>query len=971
MPVATFFGLRSTFVRKLRVFAVRAAAGIYVSLRLSAAGTDLSPVQATAVAFVTETAGGRTVWRPTNRYLGFQIPKNFAPNTRVTIEVEYLDAGSGRLFAEYDTHGTLPNDIYRDAEVHTRSSRIDTGTFVKSYQVFEVPVLTRRQAGACDFRLTLLEGDATPLQVAAVRITAGLFDDERLHYAASRPWLGGYNGPTLDTFPNTSLDQKIMVGYQGWYRTPNDWDDRGWAHWTRSTTNPPNTSQLPSSSNLTVDQWPDLTELSPASRYRAGNLLTKSGKPAELFSSTDKETVRNHFRWMRLHGIDGAYLQRFVTKRSLAVNGGTEFVLHHVREAANLEGRIWAIEYDISSLDTDYSADRSERYDTIVADWKWLVDETKLLRDPRYARHGGKPVVFIWGFSVPDRDFTAAEANRIVNFFKRDPVYGGNHVIGGGPNTWRTQTEASGWPEHYRLYDEFLAWQQRGSTALTADKDRLAAWGITQVPHVWPGFSWHNLKFYAPFRQYTDRAGGQFYWDRIYEALRLGTSRLFVGMFDEYDEGTAIMPMSDDPPEPFGAYGFFETNKGRPGDWWLQLTKAAKEVMLGTRALSPSLPSPESLPPDRVALGTPPTIVAQPKPQAITAGGNGLVSVFAASATPFTYQWYRDGTSLPGATGASLLLPNARATAAGSYRVVITNSAGRTESAAVELDVFGLGRLSNLSVLTTLDATSPRFIAGTVIGGAGTSGNKPLLIRAAGPSLAPLGVPAVLADPKLEIYSGASATAANDNWGGTAALITAFNAVGAFPFAASGSRDAAVFQPAMPPGGHTVEISGVDGATGAVILELYDSTPSSQLTARTPRLVNVSVLKQINAGEKLIAGFTLGGVVPTQVLVRAVGPTLGTAPFNLGGVMTDPTVELFTGQTATAGNDQWETPSGVGAATAAQLSRAFQQVGAFALPPGSKDAALLATLPPGSYTAQVGGSGGAGGIAIVEIYEVP
>lgn len=970
MPAATRPSPRSLAARILRWCTAALAGGLALAGGATAP-VELTPVQATAIAFVAETVGGRAVWRPTNRYLGFQIPRTFPAGARVTIEVEYLDAGAGRLFAEYDSPGTTPNDIHRDSEVHTRSSRVDTGAFVKSYQVLETPTLTRRQAGACDFRLTLLEADGTPLHVAAVRITAGLFDDERLHYAASRPWLGGYTGPTLESFPNTSLDHRIMVGYQGWYRAPNDWDDRGWGHWTRSTTNPPNTAQLPTASNLTIDQWPDVSELSPASRYRAGKLLTRSGQPAYLFSSTDRETVRNHFRWMRLHGIDGAYLQRFVTKRSLAANGGVEFVLHHVREAANLEGRIWAIEYDISSLDTDFVADRAERYETIVADWKWLVDEARLLQDPRYARHGGKPVVFIWGFSVPDRDFTPAEANRIVNFFKHDPVYGGNHVIGGGPNLWRTQPEASGWPAHYRLYDEFLAWQQRGLPALTADRERLAAWGVTQVPHVWPGFSWHNLKLYAPFRQYTDRAGGQFYWDRIHDALRLDTRRLFIGMFDEYDEGTAIMPMSDDPPEPFATHGFFETNQGRPADWWLQLTKAAKQVMLGTRTLGPALPAAESLAPDPATLRAPPAIVAPPRAQTVTAGGNGLLSVFASSATPFTYQWWRDGTPVPGATGASLLLPNARAAAAGSYRVVVTNAAGQAESAAVPLEVLGLGRLTNLSVLTTLDALSPRFVAGTVIGGAGTSGTKPLLIRAAGPSLTPLGVAGALPDPRLELFSGATVTAANDNWGGSGALMAAFNAVGAFAYASPGSRDAAVFQPALPPGGHTVEISGVGGTQGAVIVELYDSTPSAQFTARTPRLVNVSVLKQINAGERLIAGFTLGGVVPTQVLVRAVGPTLGAAPFGLGGVMEDPRVELFRGPVAAAVNDQWGQPAGEGAATAPELARAFQRVGAFALADGSRDAALLVTLPPGSYTAQVSGGAGAGGLAIVEVYEVP
>jgi len=945
-------------------------AALLLGLRLTAA-TELTPVQATAVAYVTETANGRTVWRPTNNYLGFQIPRTLTAGALVSIEIEYLDTGYGRIFAEYDTNNAVANDIYRDAEIHTRSSRVNSGAYVKSYQVFDAPALTRRQAGACDFRLVVLESGGTPLRVAAVRITPGLFDDARLQYAASRPWLGGYTGPTLPSFANTTLDNKIMVGYQGWFRTPNDWDDRGWGHWTRTTTNPVNTSQFPTISNLTMDQWPNLDELSPTSLYRAGDIVTKSGKPAYLFSSTDKEPVRNHFRWMRTHNIDGAYLQRFITKRGLAANGGTEFVLHHVREAANLEGRIWALEYDVSSLGKDYVTDRAERYDTITADWKWLVDQAKLLADPRYARHNGKPVVFIWGFSVPDRDFSATEANQIVDFFKNDPVYGGNYVIGGGPNTWRAQTEASGWPAHYRRYDEYLAWQQRGSAALAADKNQLAAWGITYMPHVWPGFSWHNLQFFAPFQQYTDRGGGQFYWDRIYDALRLGASHLFVGMFDEYDEGTAIMPMSDDPPEPYAAYGYFVTNGGRPADWWLRLTKAAKEVMQGTRSLSAIMPTEASLQPDPLAINATPAIIVQPAAQSVNVGTNGLLSVFASSATPFTYQWRLNGAPIDGATQATLLLPNVQAPAAGTYSVVISSAAGAVESLAAKLDVLGIGRIINLSVLTSVTTANPQFTVGTVIGGGGTSGSKPLLVRAAGPSLTPLGVTGALADPKLELFSGSTVSATNDDWGGTTALTTAFNAVGAFAFASASSKDAAVYNPATPAGSHTVQVSGGGGATGAVIVELYDATPSNNFTTLTPRLVNVSVLKQINAGETLTAGFVIGGTTARQVLIRAVGPTLGAAPFNLGGVMADPKVDLFTGQTVTATNDNWGTPAGVGAATAAQLSSAFQQVGAFALPAGSRDAALLVTLPPGNYTAQVSGLSNSGGLAIVEVYEVP
>ncbi len=273
------------------------------------------------------------------------------------------------------------------------------------------------------------------------------------------------------------------------------------------------------------------------------------------------------------------------------------------------------------------------------------------------------------------------------------------------------------------------------------------------------------------------------------------------------------------------------------------------------------------------------------------------------------------------------------------------------------------GRIINLSILTTVTASSPLFTVGTVIGGAGTSGSKAILVRVAGPSLAQLGVAGALADPKLDLFSGQTVIASNDNWGGTAALSAAFAQVGAFAYTSGTSKDAAVSSGALPVGAYTVQITGVGGATGVVIAELYDATPAASFTSATPRLINVSVLKQINAGEILTAGFVIGGSGSKTVLIRAVGPTLGLAPFNIGGVMADPKVDLFSGQTVIAANDNW------GGGT--RLASAFASVGAFTLSATSKDAAILVTLQPGSYTAQVNGLNNTGGIAIVEVYEVP
>jgi hypothetical protein len=100
------------------------------------------------------------------------------------------------------------------------------------------------------------------------------------------------------------------------------------------------------------------------------------------------------------------------------------------------------------------------------------------------------------------------------------------------------------------------------------------------------------------------------------------------------------------------------------------------------------------------------------------------------------------------------------------------------------------------------------------------------------------------------------------------------------------------------------------------------------------------------------------------VLIRGVGPTLSV--FGVGGVLADPQISVVSGNTQIASNDNWET----GTSTAAQIIAASAQVGAFALPTGSKDASLLITLQPGSYTVVLTGVGNTSGVALVEIYDV-
>lgn len=356
-----------------------------------------------------------------------------------------------------------------------------------------------------------------------------------------------------------------------------------------------------------------------------------------------------------------------------------------------------------------------------------------------------------------------------------------------------------------------------------------------------------------------------------------------------------------------------------------------------------------------------PVIAEHPRNQQISNNSTVVFSVTAPAATAF--QWRKNGTPLAGATNASHVIFGATRDDVADYSVVASNAGGNTPSIAASLSIavgFDFGRLINLSILTDLTADAPNFILGTVVGGAGVQGTKPLLIRAVGPSLNQLIGTGALADSRVDLFAGSAVVAANDDWRGTPELVEVFNQVGAFALTGPDSKDAAL-STSLAVGSYTVLVSGAPGATGRVIAEFYDATPAIFFRAPTPRLINVSVRKQIDTGTALTAGFVIAGSTAKTVLVRAIGPGLGV--FGVPGVMADPQLELFGGSVSIARNDNWGGD--------AQLTAAGTRVGAFAIAnPRSADAMLLITLPPGNYSAEVRGASG-GGAALVEVYEVP
>lgn len=276
--------------------------------------------------------------------------------------------------------------------------------------------------------------------------------------------------------------------------------------------------------------------------------------------------------------------------------------------------------------------------------------------------------------------------------------------------------------------------------------------------------------------------------------------------------------------------------------------------------------------------------------------------------------------------------------------------------------VSGGGRLLNLSTRAQL-AGGATLIAGFVMQG-GTE--RVHLLRGVGPALAAFGL-AGMPDPRMQVFSGQVALAANDNWGdftGGFSVPDTAAAVGAFPFPA-GSRDAATVL-ALPPGLYSTHLTSVDGRGGVVLVEAYDA-PAGDATTR---LVNVSTRGQVGTGaDALFAGVAVGGPRRSRLLLRAIGP--GLTQFGVGGVLARPTLSLYEqlpggGQRLLRTNTGWATEN-----TSYDLAAAAGLVQAFALATSSADCAMVATVDPGNYTIQVSGVGGTTGEALVEIYVLP
>ncbi len=352
-------------------------------------------------------------------------------------------------------------------------------------------------------------------------------------------------------------------------------------------------------------------------------------------------------------------------------------------------------------------------------------------------------------------------------------------------------------------------------------------------------------------------------------------------------------------------------------------------------------------------------VAKQPDSHTVTPGASAVFTTLA-TGPGLTYQWMRDGRALAGANESTLWLRHTTEADAGNYSVAIGNGLGRIDSQVATLQSTASadpGRITNLSIRSQAASGAQTLLVGLVLSGGGQDVTRPLLIRGVGPTLAGYGVANALSDPAIALLDPSGrAVASNEDWGGGAELAATFSRLQAFPLPAT-SRGAALSL-ALGSGLYSVRVDA-KGTNGVALVELYDAGTNDP--AR-PRLVNVSTRAQVGTGDGvLIAGFVVTGSTSKTFLIRGVGPSL--QQYGVSGALLDPRLTVYRGSTAIAENDNW------GGTTA--LFRAFDATYASMLQHSySTDAALLVTLAPGLYSAQVSGVGGGTGVALIELYEV-
>ena len=397
----------------------------------------------------------------------------------------------------------------------------------------------------------------------------------------------------------TSYNGLVMAGYQGWFSVKGDNSgNNGYVHCGRDGKFEPGYAG--------IEFWPDMTEYTK--KYPV-DFVHSDNSQAYFFSSSDEETVDLHFKWMQQYGIDGVFIQRFISSISSQAIGK---VLKHAVKAAKKYDRTFSIMYDCSGLSTEADIYK------VLNDWK-IINAKYRFSDPSvcptYLHHNGKPMVALWGIGLQGKASTPAQFKTMMdNLQDLDGTKQKFSYLMGSSYQWRTgggdaYPDTKNLVEVLKTADIISPWAVGRYSSIAGYMDRVnkflkpdILWcknnGVGYAPVVFPGFSWRNLKNLT-VDKYDEipRLKGDFLWKQIAEAKKAGAQMIYVAMFDELDEGTCIFKCANSKNTPVFAtstdpYGkFLGIDDELPTDYYLFLAGQAAEWMKGNAEYGDNKPS--------------------------------------------------------------------------------------------------------------------------------------------------------------------------------------------------------------------------------------------------------------------------------------------------------------------------------------------------------------------------------------------
>lgn len=513
----------------------------------------------------TSIGGKECLYIPGDKYGYFRVDDATISDDdhELIFKITYFDEGFGTLALQYNATNTV--NYQRQSFKKTGSNTWATTTISITDASFR-----NAQNNQADFRI-----------------------NEDNNIRSIEIYIGALN-PEEEEVPNTSgsayseFKGKSVAGYQAWFTASNE--DYGWVHWSGSS--------RPKIGNSSFEVYPDVREYEPEALSQTDFANLGNGEPSEVFTSA--LVIDKHFEWMKETGIDGIALQRFIGDTPYPIITSSYSKLIKVKNAAERNEKIFYICYDMSS-----GNDENAWVESIKFDWVYNIEQTNnLTSSPAYATVNNKPVVQVWGPGFDSRVGNAAGTIELIEFLQSRGCY----VIGGVPTHWRKEERDSkpNFMNAYKAYDMVSPWtpgRYKGisevdkfkNDQLVPDKSFCDANGMDYMPVLFPGFAWSTWNNGTP--NHIPRETGNFLWRQAYNIKQTGLDQMYFAMFDEYDEGTAIMKAATDwTMIPTNYYFLTLSADGTwvSSDYYLRVAGAATAMLKSSETFSGTVSVPHS-----------------------------------------------------------------------------------------------------------------------------------------------------------------------------------------------------------------------------------------------------------------------------------------------------------------------------------------------------------------------------------------